>query len=57
LDGWASATGIFHRRQTTLLGISKRGNRYVRRLLSSGARSVIDVHSRLQRIEPSAEPV
>jgi transposase len=38
---WSRVAGMFNRRKTELLGISKRGNRHVRRLLVHGARSCV----------------
>lgn len=35
--GWASSTTIFNREKTTLLGISKRGNKGLRELFIHGA--------------------
>jgi hypothetical protein len=38
---WAGAGGVFDRRQQKLLGISKRGNGYLRKLLVHGARAIL----------------
>lgn len=39
--GWGRATAVLHWRQAELLGMSKRGNRYLRRMLIHGARAVL----------------